>query len=262
MEEKIPQYHASYTEEENKLLHEHIENATEKELVEDIYTLCNLYPEEEQEKLKEALNKFIREIYFRHREKQRYDILLQCEKEWGHYCDSLHEYKDVLLIRKKYAEYKELKNSNRCSFSNFQDFISLNGGLHYSEEFVRKSTFKEESKNGIKKPTEPETFYESIDAISAKECTTGESLEKLERDNLKYFLVMLLQAMDAKDGRAEAIITFLTRKYSYESHKRKVPLFSSKIQSYTNLREKNIELLERIADYKKEAIQLKKEMDL
>lgn len=257
-EDKIPQYHESYTEEENRTLHQRLQNADDAELVELIYTLCNLYPESEQQNIKKALDNFSKEIYYRDVMEQKYKALLACENEWGKYLDSLYTYKDVLLIRQIYSEYKKT-----CKENDFLCFLDSKYHLRYPYEFIRRSTFKEESSHGIKKPVEPECIYFSLDSVPVTPLSFRQCLEKLGTANLKELFCIILHYIDFEsDNAAPVIIGFLTRKYSYESHKKNPPLFASNTPSYLDLKAKSEDLIERIKKYRQEIKDLKEEMHL
>ena len=51
----IPQYHHSYSEDENLSIYKYLKSATNKNLVENIFILCQSYPEEHQKNIIEAL---------------------------------------------------------------------------------------------------------------------------------------------------------------------------------------------------------------
>lgn len=262
----IPQYHASYTEEENKMLQEYFENASAQELVELIYELCNLYPPEKQETLKEEIQQMICEVHSRDIMKQKYDILLKCEKEWNNYVNALERYLDVLLIRDNYQRFKRIYSSKFQDISILDMFIeeyktlddcllsNKSKKMHrlicgHKKEFIRKAVLSENSKYGIKKPEEPNIFYKSLKDINVDDHSSEETLEQLGTDNLKYLLILLLQFIDDdNNAKAAPAIMFLNRRYSNETHKKDPALFSTKLLSYEKLREKNIELLERIKE--------------
>lgn len=46
----IPQYHHSYSKDENLSIYKYLKSATNKNLVENIFILCQSYPEEHQKK--------------------------------------------------------------------------------------------------------------------------------------------------------------------------------------------------------------------
>ncbi len=271
--EKVPQYHASYTEEENKKVHEYLLNASDHELVESIYVLCNLYPQEEKESIKKALDSFIKEINMRDMMKQRYDLLLSCRNEWNKYVNELQIYPDVLLIREYYQKFKKTHRAQSVPLvelfideyrysdkKNQKEIVEVM--KCYCPENIRKFTISENKKSGISKPTKPDTFYTSLEEIPVTSHNCGDTLEKLGTDNLRYLLSMLLGFLDSDRGDIPApIITFLTRKYSYESHKKTAPFFTTQTLSYENLKMKSIELLEQIASDKASAEEKEKELE-
>lgn len=265
-EKEIQQYHASYTEEENKMLQEYFENASAQELVELIYELCNLYPPEKQETLKEEIQQLICEIHSRDTMKQKYDILLKCKDEMTNYNLKLEMYLHSILIREEYLKYKKNHTARYQGITLVQMFIEyyqnidkdtlsdrtrqmVNLAKGCSEEFIRKCTFSPNSKNGINRPEKPNTIYSSLDEIPVQTKSSEETLEQLGTDNLKYLLILLLQFIDDdNNAKAAPAIMFLNRRYSNETHKKDPALFSTKLLSYEKLKEKNIELLERIKE--------------
>ena len=60
--DKIPQYHPSYTEEENKAVHEYLEHATAESLAQSIQDFCEAYPGEIRERILENLNQLRKEL--------------------------------------------------------------------------------------------------------------------------------------------------------------------------------------------------------
>ena len=68
-EKAIPQYHLSYTEEENRSMHEYLFSASESELVTALLELAEYYSDNEENKVKQALDDFALEI------KLRYEML-------------------------------------------------------------------------------------------------------------------------------------------------------------------------------------------
>lgn len=273
MQNNVPQYHPSYTEEENTIFHNYIKTAKDHELVCSIYKLCNLYPQPEQDKVLNALNRFSEEISERNQMKQIYEKLLQCRDAWRQYNNSLYEYPNVLKIRKYYQKYKKNHTSRYQDCPLYQMFFEeyifmeednkinddLKDFLHMIKyknlEYVRRCLLSETSKNGIQKPIKPDVFYESLESVPCFKLNPEESLEKLGSDNLKYLLIMLLQFIDTtnNENKSAVILSFLTRKYSYESHKKHPLLFSSPIINYNELREKSLCLLEELKYLKKEA---------
>lgn len=60
--DKIPQYHPSYTEEENKVVHDYLEHATAESLAQSIQDFCESYPGEVRESILENLNQLRKEL--------------------------------------------------------------------------------------------------------------------------------------------------------------------------------------------------------
>lgn len=271
--EKIPQYHPSYTEEENKKVHEYLQNASAHELVESIYELCNLYPQEEKESIKKALDSFIKEINMRDMMEQRYNILLSCRNEWNKYVEKLQIYPDVLLIREYYQKFKKTHKAQSAHLVELfideyrhpdqdpsKEIVKVI--KRYSPEHIRKCTISEKKKSGISKPIKPDTFYTSLEEISITSHNCSDVLEKLGTDNLRYLFSVLLGFLDSdREDITTPIITFLNRRYSYESHKKTSALFTTQTLSYENLKEKSIELLKQITEDKIRAEMLEKELE-
>lgn len=257
---KIPTYHSSYTEEENLIMHQFIENASAKELVEKIHVLIELY--DDKELVENAKKQLVHEICERDKLQQQYDKLLSCSDDWGKYLDDLYSYDDALYIRKKYEEYKKRDGKTYGSIPLVEKFHMNSKDTRIkcqSLEFVRRATFSEESNNGIKKPTEPKVFYSSLEEIKVKELNTSESLEKLGKENLKYLLIMLLQFVDTNgsDNKADVMLTFITRKYSRRSHKESPALFTTTDLASEELANKIQEYLENSKRYKEDANKVK-----
>ena len=104
--EKIPQYHPSYTEKENKEVHEYLEHATAESLAKSIQDFCKAYPGEIRESILANLNQLRKELSQRLDMEERYKKLVACKSLWLQYRNALEVYPAVLRIREKYAEYK------------------------------------------------------------------------------------------------------------------------------------------------------------
>lgn len=260
MENNIPVYNESYTEEENRILHEYIMSASDAELVNLIDEACALYAEENKIAVKKALDDFAMEIQARAAMKQKYDILCRCRDEWKKYIHQMEDYIDAVRIREKYSLYKEKhENGEKTSFNDFYCYYKDETGFAgHTYEFVRICTFSEESKNGIKKPEQPEDSYDSLEDIPIENrLDFNGSLEKLGTENLRCLLSRITASFgDSRNERAtDAYIRFMTRKYSFGSHKKKtsVPLFSSVIPDYLSLRKSCSEVLAEIGELKADA---------
>lgn len=265
MEDNIPVYNGFYTEEENRILHEYIMNASDAELVDLIDEACALYAEENRIALKEALNDFSKEIQARDEMKQRYDILLKCKEDWRIYSNLLGKYEDVLDIRQKYIYYNETyRKDKRRSFNDFMKyyeeyFIKLSDDRSGDKsDFIRRCTFSEESKNGIKKPEQPETYYDSLEDVPVEQkLDHNGSLEKLGTENLQYLLYRIVASLGypKKEESASVLIRFLTRKYSTYDHKKTdmAAFFSTNLLDHTSLKEQCLEHLKDIKHFQKKA---------
>ena len=78
----IPQYHHSYSEDENLSIYKYLKSATNKNLVENIFILCQSYPEEHQKNIIEAFLQFGKEIADREYLNNCYNELLRCVNAW------------------------------------------------------------------------------------------------------------------------------------------------------------------------------------
>ena len=85
MADNIPQYTSAYTPEENRILHERMEKASEAELVDMIFMLRDLYPAEERKWVNQELNLFIGEITHRYKAWDCYQKLNGILEEWSQY---------------------------------------------------------------------------------------------------------------------------------------------------------------------------------
>ncbi len=270
--EKIPQYHPSYTEKENKEVHEYLEHATAESLAKSIQDFCKAYPGEIRESILANLNQLRKELSQRLDMEERYKKLVACKSLWLQYRNALEVYPAVLRIREKYAEYKTSPgkcpyglNMREAFFAKYQDSV-CNG---YSEETVRKMLFSEESVRGIKKPKRPETFYRSVEEIPIESDINkekGDVLESLGVEELRYIFTMLLSCVDYEGTRnpADVILLFITRKYSHTAHMKKksnteqrFPQFSATNTFLESIEKCNV-LLGELKDLKEETEQLEK----
>lgn len=256
----IPQYHSSYTEEENLCMHEYLSSATEKELVQAIFELVTIYS---NEKVKQALDDFVEEIKLRYEMKQRYDILLQCRNEWKSYLTQLNRYHEAKEIRIKYQQYKNSSGYLEKGETLFEFFLGKEyaGQRTYDVEFIRKATFSENSKNGIHRPTKPKILYTELSAVPIKELSKTETFELFGKENLKSLITILLRNVDGKEIESAPIILFLTRAFSYENHKKESKLFSSKLKTYNELEDCCIRYLNETKNYERESKKLQKQDD-
>lgn len=254
----IPQYHPSYTEEENLCMHEYLSSATEKELVQAIFELVTIYS---NDKVKQALDNFIEEIKLRYETKQRYDILLQCRNEWKSYLTQLDRYHEATEIRLKYEQYKNstfaLKDNGNL-IGSFIGYEYAGKKPPYDADFIRRATFSESSKNGIHRPTKPSTLYTELSSVPIKELSKEKALELFGKENLKALITILLGNVDGKEIASAPIILFLTRAFSYENHKKENKLFSSKLKTYNELKNCCVGYLDELKSFQAELNKLQK----
>lgn len=271
--DKIPQYHPSYTEEENKAVHEYLEHATAESLAQSIQVFCEAYPGEVRERLLENLNQLRKELSQRLDMEKRYKELVRCKDMWLQYRNALEMYPTVVKIREAYDTYKQSPGKRlygvtmrEAFFAKYKDTVCAG----YSEETVRKMLLSEKSARGIKRPQRPETFYRSVEEISIESEINkeeeGDILESLGREELKYILTMLLSYADYEgtENPADVILLFLTRKYSHTAHMKKksdseqhFPQFSA-TNTFLEAVEKCNKLLEELKELKMETKQLEK----
>lgn len=253
----ISQYHSSYTEEENRSMHEYLSSASESELVTALLELVKYYSDTEENKVKQTLDEFAQEIKLRYEMKQRYDILLQCKQKWEQYLTDLQKYQEAKQIRLKYQQYKEKAGSVVKGTSLFESFLGkeyVRKKVPYDSEFIRRATFSENAKYGIHCPSEPKKFYTALAEVPIHELSNEKALEELGKESLKSLITVLLRYADDpdKDKKAVPIIVFMTRAFSYENHKKESNLFSSKLMTYNELKKSCLNYLEDLKKCKEE----------
>lgn len=249
MNKSIPCYHISYSDEENRIVHNFVENATESELVSAIRELANVSAEQVPN-INEAFKQFEKEIRERDILYQKYKALESCLKEWKKYYTGLCNYKIALRIRKEYAIFKGTYKGK----SVFNDFIDEKQSTcfpGYSCDFVHLAILSEDAKNSIKKPVEPDHLYFSTDDIEVCPLSNDASLESIGKDNLKYLLIFMLARMDSpNENQIPTALLFFTRKYAQENHKGKnaLPPFATSLLTYDKLITENRKFLTNIKE--------------
>lgn len=243
MTNEIPQYTSAYTQEENRILHERMENASESELVDLIFMLLDLYPDEEKRKINDELNKFIKEITDRYKALNRYIELNKTIETWSQYLTALRQYNTALKARLAYKIYTKetlASSKKKPSIENFMlNKVEELQEINSSDDMIRQYLANENTKKGIKCPKAPKVYYANLSDIPATDYTPHQSLEKLGKETLKNLLVLLLQNVDNKGNEniAPLLILFFARIYSRENKKgkTKIPPFSTNIKSYQKL---------------------------
>lgn len=251
----IPRYHPSYTEEENYFLYEYIESSTNENLVEDIFRLCALFSDSTRERVLNALYQFGREISEREYFRNCYNELTQCKELWRGYRNALERYSDILEVRQVYQNYRNEPGDLREEETHFNAFTrKYRDTFNYSPETLRIFLLSEKSKKGIKQPIPPTIFYETLDDFKKKQYSSKEALSFLHREELEYILIILLNYADSTNERncADVILSFLTRKYSFTSHKKTPSIFSTNTLSYIKLKNNCFSLLSEIEKLRKE----------
>lgn len=245
MADNIPQYTSAYTPEENRVLHERMERANEAELVDMIFMLRDLFPDEERKWVVQELNQFIGEITHRYQAWDRYQKLKGILEEWSQYFTGLLLYHDALKVRMAYQQYiKESLEAGKKkpSIENFMLNKSEElSAIGRNDDTLRQCLAGEDTKKGIKCPEPPKHYYEHLSDVPVEDYTPHESLEKLGKETLKELLVLLLQNVDneGNDNIAPILIRFSARIYSRQNKKgkEKATPFSTDIKSDPELRE-------------------------
>lgn len=269
--EKIPQYHPSYTEEENKAVHEYLEHATAESLAKSIQDFCEAYPGEVRERILENLNQLRKELSKRLDMEKRYKTLVRCRNEWKLYRDRYKNYALSIEVQKDYKKFSAKSQNDFGSIGKFECFLEEKEKtlcLEYSDEKIRRLLISHEKKYGTKKPEPPKEYYHSLEDIQIKVETNKDVLESLGVEELKYILTMLLSWVDHEGtgNPADVILLFLTRKYSHTTHKKNscmagqnFPLFSSTI-TLAETTQKCDELLKEIESLKKETEKIRRKV--
>lgn len=258
----IPQYHAAYTEEDNKAIQEYLDQATPESLIESIQELCQLYPEQDREKVLNAIDNFAQRVANRNVLFQRYQKLLDCRDAWTKYRNDLEIYPKIEEIRKTYEKYKnsdgELTNGLFESFMQ-QYWNTVCAG--FSDSTVKKFLVSKEKATGIKSPCQPQIFYCTIEEIPITSMTKEEALESLGEENLKSLLLMLLKYADSPEGEnpAPLLLSFLNVRYSRENHHNNPQSdFTSTLPEDTELYQRCRKILKELRNLKEESSQLKR----
>lgn len=257
MKNSIIQYHPSYTEEQNQIIHNYIEHATSGELVTMIRELQKLYMENIPDTNKKFLA-FEQEIRERDILNQKYNTLLNCKNEWRKYITALNNYNDACIIRNAYATFKSNYNGKNIYENFFQQYYDENGMPYCNSDFFRKATISKGRKNYIAKPEPPHIYY-SVDEIKTIPLCNDTCLESIGTDNLKYLIKIMLFNIDSPNANDIPIsLFFLTRKYANDNHKRKgeIPLFTTTLLTIPSLIENNKRLLTEILALEKESINI------
>ena len=264
-------YNTSYTDGQNQIVHDYIENATEKELVDLIKELQKLY-EPQIPYINTTIQQVEKEVIERDILNQKYNELLNCKKEWKKYFTNLINYKDELIIHQKYVEYekneypklkKELEKCNKLDrfievHSNDSDFP---GKCEYE---IMIAALSDGSKCRKSKPMMPKSYYSAINEIPVRPLNRNESMEKLGKDNLKYLLHLMIFSIDLPQAKnTPVIISFLTRKYAATNHKasKQLPLFTTNMLSTPELLVKIEELISELNIIKNECTELVDEVE-
>ena len=264
MEKKnIPQYHAAYTEDDNKAVQEYLDQVTPESLIESIHELCQLYPEQDREKVIKAIDSFAQRVAHRNDLYQCYQKLLDCRTAWTKYRNDLETYPKIEEIRKTYKSYKNSPGKLMEGQTLFDNFMRKYGDTvcaGYSDSSIKKFLVSGKKSTGIKRPYQPRIFYHTVEEVPITPMTREEALKSLGKENLKSLLLMLLKYADSPEGEnpAHFIVSFLNIQYSRESHKAAPSAFSSTLPEATGLYRDCQRILEELKKLKEETSQLKK----
>lgn len=283
----VPQYHPSYTQEDNLSLYNYIENASEKQLSDDIiWSANNLYSDNQKEKIKEVLIELIHEIVARYQTYEKYTQLNRVISLWSTYKNDLNLYYEALNARIVYQKFK--KNTYDKNTSSFNDFLSNKGnkntyldrkgekrigGKHMDnnnwryrdDETIRRFIFNEDAKNAVKFPHRPPIIHEQI-VVSRYTCQ--EALEKLGKESLKQLLNFLILSAcdDSSADTAPIMIRLYTRRYYQQDHKITQKAFTCPLPTikdmemkYPNQQKKLQELKEDCSLLRKNILSLKRQ---
>ena len=263
----IPQYHHSYSEDENLSIYKYLKSATNKNLVENIFILCQSYPEEHQKNIIEALLQFGKEIADREYLNNCYNELLRCVNAWKKYKYSLETYPSIMKIREAYRLYKEEPGElpeGSLLFDSFMVKYEKTVCAGYAYSTVQQFLISEDKKRGIKRPKRPKDFYHSLQEIAVKQYSPKEALALLKKSELEDIIITLLECADAPElqNRPSVIIRFLTSKYRFPSHKKSAKLFTSTTKGTLDLKDNCDRLLKELKQLQKETTQLEEEQNI
>lgn len=261
MEERKIEYHSSYTDEENRMLQDYIENASEKELVELVEKLQELY-NANVPSISASLKQLQKEVRERDILKKQYEALKKCRTEWQNYQKALFNYKDAIIIRKEFNKFKKNyvkptgKYVRKNLFEAFRKHLTCETTIYTPcDDYLHKAILSDGTKWQTKKPEPPHIFYSTVDEIDVTPLSDSESLENIGKDNLKYLIMIMLYHVDSPTAiEIPVAISFLTRKYAETNHKQKekLPIFATNLLSIPELIEKNQELLTNISILREE----------
>lgn len=235
-----------FSEEENKIALDFIENASKRELVHAIREMQKVYAEQTPD-IDESFRHFEKEIAERDVLNQQHEALKKCSSEWHKYETALLNYKVVLVIREKYAEFKRTFKK-KTVFISFITAYREKYFPYYDEAFIRKAVLSEGAKNYIKEPQAPQIIH-STDEIEVVRLNNDTSLESIGKDSLKYLLTVMLKNADSPSASEVPVaLFFLTRKYAGRSHKKEDQnlLFTTTLLSTPELIADNKRLLAEI----------------
>ena len=258
----IPQYHAAYTEEDNKAIQEYLDQATPESLIESIQELCQLYPEKDREKVLNAIDNFAQRVANRNDLYQRYQKLLDCRDAWTKYRNDLETYPKIEEIRETYKNYKKSPGKLPEGQTLFDNFMRKYGDTvcaGYSDSTVKKFLVSNKKSSGIKRPYQPRTFYCTIEEVPITPMTKEDALKTLGKENLESLLLMLLKYVDSPEGEnpAPLLVSFLNVRYSRENHKSHHSAFTSTLPEDTELYQDCRKILDELKILKEESSQLK-----
>lgn len=243
MSRKKKEILSPFTHEQLEQINEYVKNASNEELVELIYEALSLYPSPEKEDIEKALKKFIFHMKKRCQLEEKYKKALACRDAWSEYRTSCELYLYACKVRHAYAIFKtgQEKTGSSASYDKFLDYESgkknsvIDG---YSDATARRCLLSETASKAIKRPEPPDVHYSSLDEVATVDYSDKEVFSRMEGNNLKYLLGVLLQYLEEEgnENAAPAIIKMALGKYmAYSSHKKDAGLFSAKIKTHEEL---------------------------
>ena len=201
---------------------------------------------------------------------QRKNAVKECEKSWGSYCDQAFIYNQALTVRISYRRFKKeygyvhYECDHKPAYKRFIDLCKDPSRCKYpkeirnmSEDLIRRSTFSENSKNGISQPAQPEIYYNCIDEIPIIPQNDSDLLKSVGHENLKYILTNLLEQLD-DEGVAGSSLFFSFAKFCYPnaSHKKPDYILTNKKGGIHEFELEISDYLAKLSALKKESLHL------
>ncbi len=241
MGRKKKEISSSFTKEQRDQINEYVKTASNFKLVELIYEALNLYPTPERENIEKTFKNFLFHMKKRYQLEEKYRKMLACRDAWSEYRTSCELYLYACKVRHAYAIFKtgQEKTGSSASYDKFLDYESgkknsvISG---YTVETARRCLISETAPSGIKRPEPPDVHYSSLDEVATVDYSDKEVFSRMEGNNLKYLLGVLLQYLEEEgnENAAPAIIKMALGKYmAYgKSHKKEAGRFSANVKTH------------------------------